>query len=486
MSQLAVFTGAGIGWENQPLIRGLNWSVNEGEHWAVVGPTGSGKSLLLAVLANRRSIVGGVFHRRKEGFELVPIDFSFNRNVSATATFYQQRFNSYASEESPTVWEVLQEQVKPAGTVDAHSVELPPPLYSEEYLREVADLLKVTHLLSRHVTSLSNGETRRTLLTRSFLKRPRVLLLDNPFIGLDVASRKILHENLNHIAASGTTLILVAPASEIPAAVTHVLQLPEGKGTPKADFVPVAAHAAGTDQLVLPPYEGKAWPPFDYAIRLRNVSIRYGEIQILDKISWEVRRGEKWAVLGPNGSGKSTLLSLITADNPQAYANDFDLFDRKRGTGESIWDIKRNIGFVSPELHLYFPRDQNVWKVVASGLFDTMGLFKVLKDPEKEYVEAFLGAFRLKEFHDKRLAQLSTGQQRLVLLARALIKNPPLLILDEPCQGLDADQIVLFRDTVDALSRDSDRTLLYVSHYPEEIPSCVTRTLRLESGRRTE
>ncbi|SDM82539.1 molybdate transport system ATP-binding protein [Siphonobacter aquaeclarae] len=486
MPQLALFHEAAIGWENQPLIKGLNWTIQEGEHWAVVGPTGSGKSLLLAVLANRRSVVSGTFQRQKEGVELVPIDFSFNRNVSATATFYQQRFNSYASEESPTVWEVLQEQVKPAGTVDAHSVELPPPLYDESYLLEVAGLLKVTHLLFRHVTSLSNGETRRTLLTRSFLKKPKVLLLDNPFIGLDVASRKILHENLNHIAESGTTLVLVAPASEIPAAVTDVLQLPEGKATPKSAFVPPVAHASGTDQLVLPPYEGKTWPAFDYAIRLRDVSIRYGETQILDHISWEVKRGEKWAVLGPNGSGKSTLLSLITADNPQAYANDFDLFDRKRGTGESIWDIKRNIGFVSPELHLYFPREQTVWKVIASGLFDTMGLFKQLKDHEKEYADRFLAAFRLGDFRDKRLAQLSTGQQRLVLLARALIKNPPLLILDEPCQGLDTDQMVLFRDTVDALSLHSDRTLLYVSHYSEEIPSCVTKTLRLEAGRRIE
>ncbi|PQA60472.1 ATP-binding cassette domain-containing protein [Siphonobacter curvatus] len=477
---------ARIGWERETLIENLNWTLEKGQHWALVGPTGSGKSLLLSILAGKRSVLGGVFRSDlpKGSVELVPNDFSFNRNIAASATFYQQRFNSYASVESPTVWEVLQNQVKPVGTVDAHSIQLPPLAYEEAYVQEVATRLRVSHLLDRHVTSLSNGETRRTLLTLSFLKNPQVLLLDNPFVGLDVASRAALHDILTHIAETGTTLIMVAPPTDIPNPITHILDLPEGKSLLRWNYVPPAA-AKRRDQIQLPEPLTPA-VSFDYAIRMRNISIRYGETQVLDGINWEVKRGEKWALLGPNGSGKSTLLSLITGDNPQAYANDFDLFDRKRGTGESIWDIKKNIGFVSPELHLYFPRDQNVWKVVASGLFDTMGLFKKLKDEQTAYVEQFLTAFELQAYHDKRLAQLSTGQQRLVLLARALIKNPPLLILDEPCQGLDTDQMIRFRDTVDSLCENTDRTLLYVSHYTEEIPQCVTRMLQLNGGKVAE
>ncbi|MFT4031441.1 MAG: ATP-binding cassette domain-containing protein [Siphonobacter sp.] len=483
---IVTLENAQIGWGKQPIVNQLNWVIEEGQHWAILGSTGSGKSLVLTTLASRHALLGGKiqFGISKTGIELVANDFSFNRNVAAAATFYQQRFNSYASEESPTVWEILQNQVKPAGTHDSQSVQLPPLTYEEEYLQEVVAQLRVGHLLKRHLTSLSNGETRRTLLTLSFLKKPKVLLLDNPFTGLDTASRQILHETLNHIAASGTTLILVAPATEIPAAVTHIVQLPEGKVGPKESFTfekPSYEHT----QIKLPEIPAN-WPHFQYAINMRNISIRYGDTQILDHINWQVKKGEKWAVLGPNGSGKSTLLSLVTADNPQAYANDFDLFDRKRGTGESIWDIKRNIGFVSPELHLFFPREQPVWKVLASGLFDTMGLFKILKEEQQKIVNDFLEAFAMQAFKDKRLAQLSTGQQRLVLVARALIKNPPLLILDEPCQGLDTEQMVRFRDTVDALCDDTDRTLLYVSHYSDEIPACVRQTLRLESGKRIQ
>ncbi|MDQ1085890.1 ATP-binding cassette domain-containing protein [Siphonobacter sp. SORGH_AS_1065] len=486
MSTLFKLENASIGWERETIIRGLNLTIQAGEHWALVGPTGSGKSLLLSVLAEKRSILNGTFQAipAKKDIELVASDFSFNRNIAATATFYQQRFNSYASEESPTVWEVLQEQVKPAGTVDAHSVELPPLAYDEDYLQQVATQLRVSHLLERHVTSLSNGETRRTLLTRSFLKKPKVLILDNPFVGLDVTSRASLHEILNHIAGSGTTLLMVAPPADIPSAITNVLVLPQGTSVTRANYVPTQDL---TERKVIElPKPLTEHVDFSYAIHMRNISIRYGETQVLDHVNWAVKRGEKWALLGPNGSGKSTLLSLITGDNPQAYANDFDLFDRKRGTGESIWDIKKKIGFVSPELHLYFPRDQNVWKVIASGLFDTMGLFKVLKPDLVEYLEAYIAAFELQDLKEKKLSQLSTGQQRLVLLARALVKNPPLLILDEPCQGLDTDQMTRFRDTVDALSETSERTLVYVSHYTEEIPTCVTHTIRLNQGKVVE
>lgn len=483
MSTLFKLEEARIGWERETIISGLNLTIQSGEHWALIGSTGSGKSLLLSVLAEKRSVLGGTFQAipAKKDIELVANDFTFNRNIAATVTFYQQRFNSYASEESPTVWEVLQEQVKPAGTVDAHSVELPPLAYDEEYLQQVATQLRVSHLLQRHVTSLSNGETRRTLLTRSFLKKPKVLILDNPFVGLDVDSRASLHDILSHIAESGTTLIMVAPPSDIPAVITNVLVLPKGQSLVRENYV--VQKDEKEQKIIQLPDPLTEHADFSYAIRMRNISIRYGETQVLDGVNWEVKRGEKWALLGPNGSGKSTLLSLITGDNPQAYANDFDLFDRKRGTGESIWDIKKKIGFVSPELHLYFPRDQNVWKVIASGLFDTMGLFKVLKTEQTEYVEQFLKAFELQDLKEKRLSQLSTGQQRLILLARALVKNPPLLILDEPCQGLDTEQMIRFRDTVDALSKNSNRTLLYVSHYTEEIPSCVNHTIRLNQGK---
>ena len=475
-----------------PVLHDITWSLLAGQQWAIIGPTGSGKTSLLDTLAGHLPSIAGQFshplERLRDTVERVANDYRFDRNVAAAAQFYQQRFNADTAAEAPTVWEVLQEQIRPVGTIDAQSVALPPTKYEESWLQEVAAWTQITHLLDRRLTSLSNGETRRTLLTRSLLRRPNVLLLDNPFTGLDVESRQRLHQILDRVAAEGTTLVIATAARDIPACITHILALDNGYvayNGPK-DNAPVGNSSESeplTDPECLQQWLTK--PPvahFEYAVQMRNISVAYGPKIVLDNLNWVVRRGEKWAVLGPNGSGKSTLLSLITADNPQAYRNDYDLFDRRRGRGESIWDIKRNIGFVSPELHLYFPREQPVWKVVASGLFDTAGLFRKLTAEQARQTEFALDLLRIQPLRDKRLADLSTGQQRWVLLARALIKNPPLLVLDEPCQGLDLTHTARFRDLVDELCQTTDRTLLYVSHYADEIPRCVTQVLRMNDG----
>jgi len=221
---------------------------------------------------------------------------------------------------------------------------------------------------------------------------------------------------------------------------------------------------------------------FAIAVKMVDVVIRYGETTILKGIDWEVRNGERWSLSGPNGAGKSTILSLITADNPQAYANTIWLFDRRRGSGESIWDIKQKIGFVSPELHLYFDLGATCYEVIASGLFDTIGLFRRLSSEQEAGALLWMQLLSLGEVRTRRLAQLSTGQQRMVLLARALIKNPPLLILDEPCQGLDEEQTLYFSNLISTLCEAFGTTLIYVSHYQQEIPGCVNRFLRLENG----
>ena len=221
---------------------------------------------------------------------------------------------------------------------------------------------------------------------------------------------------------------------------------------------------------------------FGLAVKMEDVSIRYGEKIILNKINWIVKKGECWNVSGPNGAGKSTLLSLITADNPQAYANKIILFDKERGTGESIWDIKKKIGFVSPELHVYFDQQASCSDVIASGLFDTIGLFRRLNNEQEEQVLLWMKLMNLLPFRDKRIYQLSASQQRMALLARALIKNPPLLILDEPTQGLDETQTAFFKKLVTELCRHFGTTLIYVSHYSSDLPACINHFLRLENG----
>ncbi|KAB7733338.1 ATP-binding cassette domain-containing protein [Rudanella paleaurantiibacter] len=464
-------------------LTNLNWTLEPNQHWAIMGPSGSGKSLFLETVAGRLPVAGGrlclVDATLRSQIELVARDYSFDWRIAGAVQFYQQRFNTQTVDDGPTVWDVLQGQVRPVGTIDPASVPLPPPLYPEDWLRNRADVLRITHLLDRRLTSLSNGETRRTLLVRSLLKQPRILLLDNPFSGLDADSRAQLHETIEQAAQTGVSLVMVVDERDMPACVTHRLVLEGGKKEKGEGNKEKGEESSAplSPSSVLP-------PSFSTAIQMQDVTVRYGAKTVLDRVNWTVQRGEKWALLGPNGSGKSTLLSLITGDNPQAYANKLHLFDRRRGTGESIWWIKSRIGFVSPELHLYFPRQTRVWDVVASGLFDTMGLFRKLDAEQQRQVQKQLETLGLTSFRDRRLADLSAGLQRWVLLARALVKRPPLLILDEPTQGLDTEQVAQFRDLIDEMAtQNPDQTLIYVTHYPDELPRCVTQTLRLAEGR---
>ena len=467
---------------NNFALTNLNWTLETGQHWAILGASGSGKSLFLDALSGRIPLVGGqLLHPvglLKTAVELVARDYTFDWRIANATQFYQQRFNTQTQDDAPTVRDLLQGQIRPVGTIDPASVLLPPPAYPTTWLTDMAEQMHITHLLDRRLTSLSNGETRRTLLARSLLKRPRVLLLDNPFSGLDADSRAQLHATIDRVAEMGISLVMVVDERDIPACITHRLMMKS------PDSERYSTHETPPAQPV-----SQKLMLFANAVRMRGVTVRYGDKTVLDSIDWTVRRGEKWALLGPNGSGKSTLLSLITADNPQAYANDFELFDRKRGTGESIWSIKQRIGYVSPELHLYFPRQTQVWDVVASGLFDTMGLFRKLGKEQKALVESQLHQLGLWNLHDRPLSALSAGQQRWALLGRALIKNPPLLVLDEPTQGLDAAHTEQFRQLVEQQCADPvatdrpDQTLIYVTHYPDELPRCISHTLRLAEGR---
>ena len=210
------------------------------------------------------------------------------------------------------------------------------------------------------------------------------------------------------------------------------------------------------------------------------MSIRYGERTILKDLDWTVRKGEHWSLSGQNGSGKSTLLSLVCADNPQSYACDISLFGRKRGSGESIWDIKRQIGYISPEMHRSYKQNIPALQIVASGLKDSVGLYARPDETEKAQCRKWLGTLGAGHLAERPFMEISSGEQRLVLLARAFVKEPSLLILDEPLHGLDDVNRQMVKDLVDDYCRDPEKTLIYVTHYQEELPRCIDHGLFLE------
>lgn len=223
--------------------------------------------------------------------------------------------------------------------------------------------------------------------------------------------------------------------------------------------------------------------PNDYdaseVISMRDVMVRYGERIILKGLNWQVMNGQRWALGGQNGAGKSTLLSLVCADNPQSYASDISLFGYKRGSGESIWDIKKHIGYVSPEMHRAYMRPLPAISIVASGLKDSIGLYTKPKPEEMDICRLWMHIFGLDGKEQTSFLKLSSGEQRLVLLARAFVKDPQLLILDEPLHGLDNDNRQKVKDVIETFCSRKNKTLVMVTHYQEELPPCITHHLKL-------
>jgi molybdate transport system ATP-binding protein len=215
-------------------------------------------------------------------------------------------------------------------------------------------------------------------------------------------------------------------------------------------------------------------------ISMQDVTVKYDRTVILENLNWTVKSGENWVILGPNGCGKTTLLNLVTGDNPQAYANKIYLFGKRRGTGESIWDIKRRTGIVSSEFHIRYRKPLTACEVVLSGFFDSVGLYRHFSSEQKEIAEHWLEVLGVFDKAERIFNQLSYGEQRMMLLARSLVKMPKILILDEPCQGLDRINRVHILDAIEVIGGHSHTHIIYVTHYPDEIPSCMTRMLLFE------
>ena len=324
---------------------------------------------------------------------------------------------------------------------------------------------------------LSSGELRRLQVAKALMGSPQVLIMDNPFIGLDAPMRSQLCELLQSlITETGLHLILVlSREDEIPGFVTRVV--------PVNDRVLGADKESSADckEVVLPCVQPvqQSSSSDDMAVSssiidFRDVTLRYGERAIFEHLDWRVCRGERWALHGRNGSGKSALLALVCADNPQSYACDITLFGKRRGTGESIWDIKRRIGYVSPEMHRAYLKDLPSIEIVASGLHDSIGLYKRPRPEQMGICKEWMRVFGIEDLADRTFLTLSSGEQRLVLLARAFVKDPELLILDEPLHGLDTANREWVRKVIDAFCSRPDKTLIMVTHYLDELPTCIT------------
>ena len=469
----------------------VNIETLDGEQIAIVGKNGSGKTMLVSIitgvhpLLNQEPIYDFSPSKKKlisENIKYVAFKDSYGCD-NDRSYYLQQRWNQMEIDEStPIVGKELEKAFLQAGEDTPERRKLQ---------RDIYELFHMEHLLDKYIILLSSGELRKFKLATTLFAEPRVLILDNPFIGLDSDTREQLKELLKTITSHKKIqiILVLSKSDDIPEFITHIIEVKDKIVLPKKtreEYMdsrppfPTQVLSQEKIQAILQlPYKEKEYHS-EEVVKMNKVCIRYGKRTILKDLDWTVKNGENWALSGQNGAGKSTLLSLVCADNPQSYACDIALFGNPRGSGETIWDIKKHIGYVSPELHRAYQRDMPAIRIVASGLMDSVGLYVKPRENQYEICKFWLNVFGLEGLEDTSFLKLSSGEQRLVLLARAFVKDPELLILDEPLHGLDNINRRLVKDVIETFCKRKNKTMIMVTHYKEELPNCIDHSIFLK------
>lgn len=453
------------------ILDNISTDFGPGNAWVIAGINGSGKSVLGKVIAKiiepeTGSLTGSV-STAYSSFELQEKIIESERKKDASRLMHGATDKGTSVEE----WLSLKEN-KDKG-----------------YTSRLLSMFSLNKVLNQGLKVLSTGELRKIILLSALLKKPDLLIIDDPFDGLDQDSRKNLKIIINGIAINKQKIVLITSRIEdIFEECTHMLLVSKGRvkfsGKLDKGLVLYKEELSLEREMDIHPNftqsKNQLTNKHETLIEMKDVSVNYGDLIVLDKINWKVQRGDKWKITGVNGSGKSTLLSLINGDNQQAYSNDISLFGRKRGSGESVWEIKKRIGFVSGDFQLNYRVRSTILDVILSGIHDSVGLYTEMSNPDIERGNKWINFIGLADKKNSIFRELSYGEMRMVLLARAMIKNPDLLILDEPCQGLDnynKEKILILCDKIGA---SSNSTILFVTHDLTTSLNCFNNYLTLK------
>jgi molybdate transport system ATP-binding protein len=331
----------------------------------------------------------------------------------------------------------------------------------------------------------SQGERKKALLKYIIAKKTECIILDNVYDSLDIESQKNIKKTFINLNERILIVQITNRKQDIFPFINTIFQFHNGELIFKEGFNKTNIGKYKTFTKALPEPLTKKINPLDkLLIKLRDINVSYGGRPILNNISWTINQGEFWQLIGPNGSGKSTILSLIFGDNPKGYNQDLILFGMKKGSGESVWDIKKHIGFFSSDMLIGFKRKDSLENMIISGFLDSVGLYKIPNERQISIAHQWLKILNLFNNRNQSFSTLSEGHKRLVLIARAMVKQPPLLILDEPINGLDDHDAEIFSELVNKIAAESNTAIIYVSHRAESSikPDFIYKLIPNETG----
>ncbi len=485
----------------------VDWfELEAGQHWCVFGPNGAGKSLLAALIMGRRLESGGCV-RYRDGFDpardILPVSFEEQQRLwRRDERLDLGDFSGDAQDRGTTVSELIR-------------APLPMAEQDERLFAALATELELAELLNQGIRFLSSGQIRRALIARALYgqhsPRAKLLIFDEPLEAVDRDSRAGIEATIaKHLGPDCASLHLCRRERDRFPGATHLLVMDALRARRQGAMDPAAwggavrslrRRAEIPQSLPKPPVSAKVAPDSDpdsdlspdpeaKLIELRGVNASYGGLRVLRDVHWTMGARDHVLIEGPNGCGKSTLLSLIDGENHKGYGQEVYLFGQRKGGGETVWEIKRRFGVVSNELHNRYVKGWKVLDVVVSGFFDSVGLYDDSGAGERDHAVAWLETLGVAHLAQRHYHQISFGQQRLVLLARAMVKQPAILILDEPCVGLDDHHRDFILAMLDMIAKQTPTRLIYVSHVPDEKPACINRHLRFvadgEGGHRLE
>lgn len=446
------------------------------QHTVVLGANGSGKSALAALVAGNGECLNGQCQ--------VTADVAWVSVEQQQALIAAEKQKDCADildviAVPTTVQEILFEGVI--------QTEIDPQLQAR-----VIQIFGLATMLQRPFRALSTGETRKLLLAQALLGQAQLLILDEPWDGLDAQACADFNDLLLEISTHTTLMLVLNRLSEVPSFCKQLVLMESARDhwqtSVDNDLSAQLTHIKQLQHmqqqsLILPAKDSDSFAPHPLdaeapLVRLTNAKVKYAENIVFSGLNWTIDAQQHWQVTGPNGSGKTCLLNLITGDHPQCYVNDIFVFGFQRGSGESIWQIKQYIGYLSNAFHLDYRVNCSLLHVVLSGFYDSIGMYQQATKNQIALAQQWLAIMSLDDHAATPFQELSFGDQRLVLLARAMVKHPALLILDEPCNGLDDINRLKVLALIDLLAREGSTTLLYVNHHKEDaIPSIQNHLL---------